>query len=264
MRDYYFLVSLLPPLEIGHTPGLGFAELKELLSINLSHRDERYVGTFLQLIDLENLRAYWADEPLDPRGNLTKKELEQSLLYEQWSPEEEFPFYLRDYLNNYNTDKDRLKNFYKLLGNFLSYHIEKSFGFVKNFFEFQRNIHLIMVGFRAKLSNRDVVKELAHEDPSDVIVQQILSQKDSKTYEPPFEYKELKPIFEENKYSPIDLHRELYVYQFNYMVELWGGEFFTIDRVLNYMARLILCERWLELDTQAGVKIIDDIETGVR
>ncbi|MBI3900942.1 MAG: DUF2764 family protein, partial [Chlamydiia bacterium] len=74
------------------------------------------------------------------------------------------------------------------------------------------------------------------------------------------EYKELKPIFEEFGESPFELYKSLCEYQFDHIVELWGGEIFTLDRILNYMARLILVERWLELDVQKGIKIVDAIE----
>jgi hypothetical protein len=117
-----------------------------------------------------------------------------------------------------------------------------------------------MAGFRAKKLGRDVAVEFQYEDPTDPIVAQILAQRDAPAYEPPFEYKELKPIFEEFGDSPLELNRAIFEYQFNHIIELWGGELFSLERILNYMARLILVERWLELDVQKGIKVVDTIE----
>ncbi len=264
MTEYYFIASLLPPLEIGHVPGLGFPELKELVRINLTDVDQRRVWRFLRFIDLENLRSFWAKEPFDPRGNLNSHEMEQALLDFQWPNGEDFPLFLQDYLNKYHSNEDRLEYFPLLMSLFFQYQMEDQEGFLKDFYNFQREMRLVMVGFRAKKLGRDVAVELQYEDATDPIVAQILAQKDAKVYEPPFEYKELKPIFEEYGDSPQDLHKAVYTYQFNHIVELWGGDIFTLNRLLNYVARLILCERWLDLDVQKGIQVIDTIQKEIQ
>lgn len=260
MTEYYFLASLLPPLEIGHVPALGFSELKELLRTNLTVTDKKRVQEFLRLLDFENLRSFWAKEPFDPRGNVREEEMEQAVLDAQWPDGEEFPAYLREFLDKYHSDEERLEHFALLMTYFFAQEIEKESGFIRDYFAFQREMRLVMVGFRAKKLGKDVAVELQYEDPTDPIVAQILAQKDAKVYEPPFEYKELKPVFEEYANSPMDLHKAIYEYQFNHIIELWGGEIFTLERILNYISRLLLVERWLELDVQKGIQVVDTIE----
>ncbi len=241
-------------------PSLGFKEFKELLQLNLNKEDKRRTQNFLRMIDLENLRSYWAKEGFDPRGNVSREEMEQALFDVQWPVGEDFSPFLCDYLDKYHSDKERLKHFPLLMSHFYDRAVEEGSGFLRDFFSFQREMRLVMVGFRAKKMQRDVAVELQYEDASDPIMAQVLAQKDAKSYEPPFEYKELKPIFEELEDSPLELHKAICAYQFNHIVELWGGEIFTIDRILNYMARLLLVERWIELDVQKGIEMIDTIE----
>lgn len=264
MKEYYFLASLLPTLEIGHIPTLSFPELIDLLSINLAPEDWAKVREFLRLVDIENIRAYWTDEDFDPRGNVPASEMEQALLYQAWPGGEEFPLYLKDYLDKYHSNEERIYHFSLLLNQFFIHESELESGFLADYFAFQRELRLVLLGFRAKKLKKDVSLELQYEDPTDPIVAQILAQKDAKVYEPPFEFKELKPIFEEYANSPIDLHKAVYEYEFKTLVELWGGELFTIDRILNYMARLLLVERWLELDVQRGMQVIDTVEKEIR
>ncbi|MFZ0566312.1 MAG: DUF2764 family protein [Chlamydiales bacterium] len=263
MKEYYFLASLLPSLEIGHVPSLGFKELKTLLEANLNDQDKIRTRRFLRLIDLENLRAYWAQEPFDPRGNVGLEAMEQALATAQWPVGEEFAPFLQDYLDKYTSNEERLKYFPFLMSTFFQRISEEEHGFLKDYFAFQREMRLVMVGFRAKRLGKNLDVELQYEDATDPVVAQILAQKDAKVYEPPFEYKELKPIFEEFIDSPIDLYKTVYEYQFNHIIELWGGELFTIDRILTYMARLILVERWLELDMQKGIAVLDEIERNI-
>lgn len=260
MNEYFFLASLLPPLEIGHVPTLGFIEFKTLMNENLSRKDLQKVRKFLHLIDLENLRALFADQPFDPRGNYTRDQMNQALIDYAWEGGEPFPPYLTDYLEKYRGKEERLQHFPLLMTRFFEYEIEHNSGFVKDYFAFQRELRLVLLGFRAQKLGKNVAEELQYEDGSDPIVAQILAQGDGKTYEPPFEYKELKIIFEAYSNSPLEMHKALYEYQFKHIIELWGTEPFTIDRILNYLARLILVERWLELDVQKGIQIVDRIE----
>lgn len=263
MKEYYFLASVLPILEIGHIPALGFVEFIQLCEVNLTPSDFKKVVEMRRLIDLENLRALWGNQPIDPRGNLNQEELEQALVDQMWSDTEEFPLYLIDFLAKYPDLERRIRHFPNLLSDFFMFEHESRIGFLQDYFAFQKEWRLVILGFRSKALGRDLAYELQYEDGTDPIVSQILAQKDAKVYEPPFEYQELKPLFEHHKQNPLELHQALIAYQFDYMIERWGGELFTIDRILNYMARLILVERWNELDLHKGMEVIDTIERNV-
>ncbi len=269
--QYYFLASLLPPLEIGHVPTLGFQEFRELMRINLTEEHWHQIGRFLRLIDLENMRALWLQEPLDPHGNANREKLEQAILEERWPDGEEFPAYMVDYLVRYSSVEERVAHFPLLLAQFFNEQLENQEGgqeqlhtdFFGKYFAFQREMRLVVLGFRAKKLDRDPVVELQYEDETDPLVAQILAQKDAKTYEPPFEYRELWPIFDAYVDKPRELHRALYEYQFDHLVELGSADPFSIERILNYLSRLILVERWMELTVQKGLDVINTIERNI-
>lgn len=265
MSEYYYISSLLPPLEIGHLPTLNTLELKDLLAINLSEKDLERVKRFFSLVDMENLRAFWTKEAHDPRGNYTRHELEEALVHQAWPGYEEFPEYLKDFLDKYRDTDSRITHFAFLMSDFLKIESEKEEeGFLKSYFAFERELRLVMVGFRAKKFGLDVSRELQYEDPTEPIVAEILAQKDAQAYEPPFEFKELKPIFMAFADFPIELHKAILAYSFNRVQELYANEIFSLDRILGYLARLRLVEEWLELDMQEGMKIIDKIEGKVE
>lgn len=259
MSEYYFLPSLLPELQLGHRPALGYDELSELLQSNLSKSDLERTRRLRALIDLENLRSYWSGETHDRRGNYTRDELIEALESRALPGGRELPDYLLDYLSRYPTDKERLDHFFFLISEFLKLQMEDAEGFLCRYFTFEKEMRLVLVGFRAKQQGRDLVKELQYEDASDPLVAQILAQKDAKVYEPPFEYKELKPIFEEFSTTPLELHKALAEYRLNHIQDLYSGEIFTMDRILGFMARLLIVERWLEIDVKRGVEIIDEV-----
>jgi hypothetical protein len=260
MAEYYFLASLLPPLEIGHVPTLNFAELKALLAINLNKKDASRVKRFLRMIDFENMRRIFSHEPIDPRGNLTEEELKVAIAEQSFSPEEEFPEYLIEFLEKYRTDEERNAHFSFLMSNYLRQESENENGFLCKYFSFERYLRMVLAGFRAKKLNKNIEEELQYEDSADPIVAQVIAQKDAKSYEPPFEFKELKPLFDTYADEPLELHKALVAYRFNEIIEMVESEHFSLDRILGFMARLLLVEKWLELDMEGGLEIIDKIE----
>lgn len=259
MTEYYFLTSLLPELQIGHIPTLGFSSLMELLETDLTKEDFQLVKHFLHIIDYDNLRSLWNGDPIDKRGNFTKEELERALLEGEWPNGKEFPDYLLDFLQKYPNNKERVQHFFWLISRFLDDQIVHHTDFFREYYIFEKQWRLVMVGFRAKKYGKDISYELQYEDPYDPIVAQILAQKDTQGFEPPFEYRDLKPIFDEYADNPLELHKALLEYQFRQIVELTGNEIFSIDRILGYLARLLLVESWLVLDVQKGINVVDEM-----
>lgn len=264
MAEYYFLASLLPPLAIGHVPDINFSELKELFRVNLTDKDLEKVQKFLSAIDMENLRAFWAKQTHDSRGNYSRAEIEQAIQDKAWPGDVEFPDYLQEFIEKFHDDKERVEHFPELMSTFLKKRAEEEEGFLKDYFTFLRDWALVMVGFRAKKLGRDISKELQYEDPQETIVAEILAQKDAPVFEPPFEYRELKPIFLDFAEFPLELHKALLAYSFNKIEELYGSTLFSIDRLLGFMARLLIVERWLELDMQQGLVMVGKIEGNIK
>lgn len=264
MKHYYFLAALLPPLEIGHPAAIDFFEFKELLRSNLSDEDAAKVRHFLRWIDIENLRALWVGEPLNPRGNCTREELEEALKDLSWPGGEPFPDYLLDFLERYPQQEERVRHFSQLLSAFFNeeQHAEESF--TQRFFFFERRMRLVLLGFRAKRMHKSMSAELQYEDAEDFTVAQLLAQSDASSFEPPFEFAELKPLFEAFHAEPLELHKALTAYRFSQIEALYEGDLFSIERILGYLAQLLLVEEWMELDSARGKQVVDTTMQGVK
>ncbi len=257
MTEYYFLATLLPPLQIGNPIDISFTEFEHLLNVNLKPKDLQKTQIIRRYIDIENIRNLWKEQPIDSRGNLDELELEEALLTRGGLPE-----YIYDFLEKYE-DEERLIHFSELIHTFFKKEVSLQKGFLKKYLEFEREWRIVMVGMRAKRLGRDVSFELQHEDATDTLVSQIIAQKDAKSYEPPDGYENLKPLFEENQESPLLLHQALCEYQFSKMEEFCEGDLFSIDRILAYLVQLQIAEKWIELDKTKGLEIVDNIVKGV-
>lgn len=255
MANYYFLTSIFPRLELGHTPGMHFEELVFLLHERLKPKDFKAFCTLRRFVDMENLRSFLKGESLDSRGNLTSEEdFENALSFHS-----SFPDYVYEFLLHYDSLESRLKNFSSLLARFFKEEISSSENFLKRYLIFEREWRLVMLGFRAKRLDRDLLRELQYEDPSDLVVAQIIAQKDSKGFEPPYGYEDLKVLFENKSGDPLAFHKSLCDYRFKRIEELESGELFSIDKILSYMAKLTIVEKWLEMDQASGNLIIENL-----
>lgn len=254
MKRYYFLASLLPMLKMGRHPEFPFWEFKELCKQNLTPSDMEKNRTIRRYVDLLNLRAFWQKKELDPHGNYDEKELEEILLLE-----EGFPDYVFEFLRDYESLEDRLKHFSKLLVQFFNEEIEKADYFLKDYLIFERQWRLVSLAIRSRTYGRDLTQELQYEDPLDDFVAQLLAQKDAPQFTAPDGFEELERIFEEFKDEPLKLHWELGVWRLQKIQDIPQRGTFSIDRILGYLAQLIIVENWVKLSQEEGMSVVENI-----
>ncbi|MEI8365704.1 MAG: DUF2764 family protein [Parachlamydiaceae bacterium] len=254
MANYYFLGTLLPDLNIGEKPEIGFIEFNRLLKENLTEADYAKTKALRGVYDIANLRFYWKGEPLMPAGNFSSSELEEALATHTMLPK-----YILDFIDKYPTNRERLHHFSELRARFFQEAISQATGFLKYYLTLEREMRLMMVAFRAKKIGRDLYTELQYEDPQEDFIAQILAQKDAQDYEPPEKYEEIKLLFSQYYDDPIELQKALIEYYFGKIDEKIKIELFSIDRILGYMIELIMVENWLRMDKQKGLEIVDSI-----
>lgn len=257
MRNYYFVVPSLPPLSLHERPEISFEELVVRLSNNLSKKDLEKTKVLRRLVDIYNIRSLLMEEPIDPRGNLNEKELDEALLVHAGLPE-----YVFEFLDQFEKVPDKIRNFSGLLARYFNEEIPKQKGFLREYLTFERESRLVLLALRAKQLGRDVAKELQFEDPTDPLVAHILAQKDSDRYEPLQEYQDLKELIASCYPDPWEENKAFAEYRFKKIAEMAERKHFSIDAILRYMAQLMILESILELDAAKGRMILDTFKNG--
>lgn len=254
MGNYYFLAPSLPDLVLGQKPEVSFEEMKSRIAINLNKEDYAKASVFGRFIDINNIRALFLEEPIDPRGNLSEKELDEALLIHNVLPE-----YVFDFLDQFETVPEKIRHFPGLIARFFAEEIPKYKGFLQRYLKFERDWRLVLTALRAKVLKRDIVKELQFEDLHDPLVLQILSQRDAPNYEPPEEFAELKDLFLACGGDPWAQHKAFDAWRFKKIEEMVEKPLFSIDWILAYLARLLIVEYDYELDKNKGKLIVDTL-----
>lgn len=256
--EYYFVGTSLPDLKIGQQPEISFENLQRLLKDNLSGHDYAQTQVLRRYFDILNLRALLKNESLDSFGNLDKMALEETLLGDT----SYFPAYVNQFLEQYPDKKDRLYYFPKLVHAFYQEEVEDSRGFLKDYLNFERHLRLLLTAYRAKKLGRDLSKELQFEDVDEEFIVQLLTQKDAKHFDVPELFSDLEPVLEANFNSPLDLQKALNEYRFKKLDEMVDMQVFSMDAILAYLAKYILCQKWMAMDKEQGLKIVDTIIKG--
>lgn len=249
-KQYYYLVISLPPLELGSPPELSFDFFSHLLHLTLRSDDLLQTTVIRRFYDLQNVRHYFKNEPLDPHGNLDLAELEQAL-----ASKSELPEYLFDFLSKYEHPNDRIKNFSELIAAYFREESANAEGFLADYLSLEQGLRLVFTAYRAKQLNRDLVKELQFEDPHDDLVARLIAQKDAKHFEFPDDFEELKPFLEKAGQDPLQLYQAVNEYKWIKLEEFTGYETFSIDNILAYLVKLIMVDEWVALDKKKGMEI---------
>ncbi|WP_068468309.1 DUF2764 family protein [Candidatus Protochlamydia phocaeensis] len=255
MAKYYYVGTYLPPLSFDSPPDITFAEFDTLIRDNLTKRDYEKTKVIRAYYDILNLRSLWLREELDPRGELDRLELEEALVNHVGLPD-----YVYDFIAAHEKAEERVRHFPFLLAKFFQSAAEETDPFLREYLNFERELRLVWTGYRAKKLGRDLSVELQYEDPEEDLIAQLLAQKDAKVFEPPEKYQELKVMFEKYGDDPLALQQALDQYRVAYiegMVDM--ADAFSIERILAYMAQLIIIEKWFELDKNKGKEIVDTI-----
>ena len=257
MQNYYFVVPSLPPLSIRGRPELSFVDMMERLKICLSRKDLEKTKVIRLFVDICNIRALFLEEDIDPHGNLSEKELDEALLLQTNLPE-----YVFHFLSQFKKVSDKISHFPGLLALFFNEELRKWKGFLHSYLMFERESRLVLVGLRAKRLGIDLLKELQFEDPKDPLVAHLLAQKDMDRYDPPTEYQDLKDLMDSCYQDPWAEYEAFALYRFRRLEEMAEGKAFSVDRILCYMAQLMIVEDLFELDAQKGAMILDTFKSG--
>lgn len=255
MTEHYFVGGSLPDVEVGLEPEISFVEFARLLRLNLKPDDLAKSRVMRIYWDFENIRTLWKGGEIEKRGNYDENELQEAIATKVGLPSYFYEFYER-----YDTDEERLKEYPKLLIRYFTEEGEKATGFLKEWLIFERGYRLALLGFRAKKLGRDLAQELQFENPEDDIVVEMMAQKDAKTYEPPSRFEGLKALFEEHFEEPLELEMNLCRWRSDEYDRFGGIDLFSIDKILAYQAKLVMAERWMELDRKKGKQALEGIE----
>ncbi len=272
-RNYYALVAGLPDI-FSDDKKMAFSttQFRSMLKGDLHSSDFALVRLFFIPFDHNNLinLLFKKDAPWDERGNMTKADMEIVVDKKQFHLNEEFkvPAYL-SHLVEIAHDEEAIENEQiaqrKLNEKYYALLLSQKNNFVRDVAQYQITATNILTALNGRkhgisfendlVGNSEVVKALNKSKSRDFGLSREIEN-----------IEEFIQIFETDHL----LERELKVdnHFWNYLEDRTFFHYFTIERVLAFLLKLFIVERWVSLDKQRGEemfnKLLEELNTAFQ
>ena len=259
-RNYYCLIAGLPDI-IQDDKKLHFttSRMKEYLQEELHPDDFRLVQLFYLPMDHENLLGKLAGKgkPWDERGNLTEEQADHLLqpkLFEVSRPED-FPFYLYQF-GQLLRSKEEVEE--KLSPTEASQFLTTAWfdellkvpnRFVRDVADYRLNTGNILLALNGRKHNLPYEEALI----GDNLVVNALRKNRTRDFGLAVDYPEIEPLLQLfDTGNLLDREFRLDSRQWNFLDDITFFNYFSVERVLAFLLKVFLAERWFHLDYEKG------------
>uniref|UniRef100_UPI003217B1C7 DUF2764 family protein n=1 Tax=uncultured Draconibacterium sp. TaxID=1573823 RepID=UPI003217B1C7 len=254
-NNYYYLVAGLPDLIFdGRNPGIESSGFKKELKPQLDKADYELVELLFHdsknqhILDLHfNNESSKNTIPQD-----TIEPLPYILNFLEWADEQEIP-------------KSKIKHEVKLNSLFFEYLLSTENTFLKEWFNLQLNAKNILTAFNCIQFNHPLNEHLIRVKQNKEIYSLLLN-------------KRLKPKLLENEVPMVneifsiaetqnkqeEKEKQLDKLMWKYLEEQTCYHYFTIEKILSFIIKLRITERWSKLDSDTGQKFLHQLINEIK
>ncbi len=270
-RNYYCLVAGLPDLVMeDRKMAFSSVALREMLHEDLHPQDYRLVCLFFLPYDHQNIinRLFSKDIPFDKRGVYPEELIDEVTDKKTFELAEEtgLPVYVDQFLNDFyereekpardDAERQLTAAYYQML-------LEGSNTFVRAFAHQELTVRNIIVALNGRKYDLEVEKDIMGQ--GDVV--DALKKSRTRDFGLTTDVEILDHLMQihENP-DPLDREMKLDLLRWQFLDEETFFNYFTIEKVLAFTLKLMIVERWFELDEEKGRELfknlINDLETG--
>ena len=268
--NYYCLVAGLPDLHKEDTKGfLSPTELLREITLQLSEDDAGLLRLLYARYDNENFLIFLRNKEaqLDTSGVLNRTDWEElvRLMQEEDAPRDRrlLPYYI-NYFRLSREDEDFLKGMSPddyLAGLYYDYAMQSSNQFLSSWFEFNLNLNNLLTAIFCRKHKINPEKLIVGQNET----AKILRNSHARDYGVGslFEYtEEVIKLAEET--DLLEREKKIDALKWDWLEEHTFFHYFTIERVLTYVLRVEMLQRWKMLSFEAGSEIFRNLLTSMK
>lgn len=271
-KNYHCLIAGLPDLIPDDKKRyFSSAELRDYLLDELRPADFELVKLYYLPFDHENLlNLLFVDEEFqwDERGNYSRKAFEQLADKKQLENLNfsMFPPYFRRFVLLFHDEEvqfTRAGAMKFLTEDWYKFIFGSKNEFVKTFGEYKRNIVNIMLALNGRKHNIPFEDAIIGNDEIARMLKTNRSRDFGLTDDEFNDIENILQLYEIENLLERELKLDNYTWQF--IDEITFFNYFTIERILGFVQKLFIAERWLELDKEKGQhifkKLLEELES---
>ncbi|PWE00262.1 DUF2764 family protein [Marinilabilia rubra] len=263
-KGYYCLVAGLPDL-VPEEKKLSFssAGFRDMMEDELDPGDYNLLKLFYLPSDHENLLSLFfeEDKEWDERGNFSKEELEpltdRKLVHT--AEHSMFPAYFSDFAYEMHTEEaadKRVEAARRLSADYYMHLDAHPNEFVKKLAKYQRDTANVLTALNGRKYDLNFEKALiGDDDVSDSLRKSRARDFGLKSEVDHIE--DLLQIFEIENLKDREL--KLDVHKWHFVEDATFFNYFTIEKVLAFLQKLFIAERWINLDPEKGREMFEKL-----
>lgn len=255
-KDYYTLIASLPEISWDeHKLPLTVHEFREEARDYVTGKDAALLDLFF--LPNDNAQVLRLLNKLEPDPNLqTVYSLKQ--LEEEVAEPSVVPVYLQNFIRDF---KEEHLKYEGLPENVLSwmyydYMLHSENKFVRQYAEFSMNLKNLLVALNSRKYGRDIrIEVIGDNDFSNAL--RISNSKDfGLSMDDPYVEKVISLVENNNL---VERERGLDLLIWNFLDEAVVFEYFSIERVISFMLKLMIVERWSRMSSESGRKVFMEL-----
>lgn len=260
-RNYYCLIAGLPDLLFNENK-LGITNLtfRDELKDQLSLTDFNLIKTIFFPFDNKNLLnlLFEPNNPFNSSGNFSKSFLEDQIIKLNQIPD--YMIHYIKWIRCQESNSFSLQNENKLYELFYEYVLQTKNEFLNKWFTFDLNIRNVLTAIKCKQFNRSIEKQIIRIDANPatniLLIENHLNH-DSVKEKLPF----AEQIFRiaESDASMIEKEKSIDKIKWDYLDEETFFYYFTIEKIMSFLIKLTITERWMKLDAKTGKELLNKL-----
>lgn len=270
-KGYYYLVAGLPDL-VPEEKKLTFSsvEFREMMEDELAPKDFNLLRLFYLPFDHENLLNLFFKEEKewDDRGNFSKEELEPLTDKKLDLTEElaQLPPYLSDFVLTMHGDNaidSRVEAARKLSSGYYEYLENSSNRFIRKLAWYQRDTSNILTALNGRKYELDYENALIGSND----VTEALKKSRARDFGLKSEVEHIEDLLQIFEIKNLkDRELKLDIHKWHFVEDATFFNYFTIEKVLAFLQKLFIAERWIHLDPEKGremfEKLLNELKSG--
>lgn len=260
-KNYYCLIAGLPEImaddnKIPFSVKIFKNELKEYLTVKDMELADLF---FLEEDNKVLLSLINKEEPQESsEGNFSV-----SLLESQLKEPDDLPTYMAEFIELVNSDKNEqgISHENELTRLFYNYLLQGKNKFAASWFEYDMNIRNLTTALNCRKYNIDIEKSIVGDNE----FARALKSSNLKDFGLSTDYDFVEKVISlMEKDNTVEKERGLDLLRWNYLDEKTVFEYFSIEKVLSYLIKLKIIERWSKLNDESGRVVFEELVERLR
>ena len=251
--DYIAFIAGLPEIDWDDRKlSLTVAEFREQLKDYISGRDERLIDLFF--LPNDNAQVLRLLRKQEPDGALSTVYPVKLLEDETQEPDKTIPAYLREFIADFKEEHLRYdvspENVLSWM--YYDYMMKADNQLVKRYAEFSMNLKNLVTALNARKYGMEGAKEVIGSNEFAVALRTSNAKDFGLTLDYPYVEKVIALMDNDNL---VERERGLDLIIWHFLDEAVTFDYFSLERVISYMLRLMIVERWSKMSSESGRKV---------